>query len=122
VQSGQAQIIGRANDAISKHFISTAYFCAGDYAAKTVDALARFRKALSESATYANANRSKMIPLLVAYSGVEAKVLAEMPPVGAARQLESRLIQPLIDAALKYKSIAAPFPAKEMIDPNAFTT
>jgi NitT/TauT family transport system substrate-binding protein len=122
VQSGQAQIIGRANDAISKHFISTAYFCAGDYAAKTVDALARFRKALSESATYANANRSKMIPLLVAYSGVEAKVLAEMPPVGAARQLESRLIQPLIDAALKYKSIAAPFPAKEMIEPNAFTT
>jgi NitT/TauT family transport system substrate-binding protein len=122
VQSGQVQILGRANDAIGKHFISTAYFCSADFAAKNVDALARFRKGLSESAAYANANKSKMIPLLVAYSGVEAKVLADMPPVGVAGQLEPRLIQPMIDAAVKYKSIPAPFPAKDMIDPNALSS
>jgi NitT/TauT family transport system substrate-binding protein len=119
IQSGKVQIVGRANDAISKHFISTAYFCAADYATKNADVLARFRKGLSESATYANANRSKMIPLLAAYSGVEARVLVDMPPVGVANQLDPRLIQPMIDAAVKYKSIATPFPAKEMIDPNA---
>jgi NitT/TauT family transport system substrate-binding protein len=119
VQSGKVQIIGRANDAISKHFISTAYFCSADYAAKNADVLARFRKGLSEAAIYANANRSKMIPLLVAYSGVEAKVLAAMPPVGTANGLEPSLIQPVIDAAVKYKSITAPFLAKDMIDPNA---
>lgn len=119
VQSGQVQIIGRANDAISLHFVSTAYFCAADFAAKNADALARFRKGLSEAATYANANRSKMIPLLVNYSGVEAKVLTDLPAVGVASQLDPRLIQPVIDAAVKYKSITAPFPARDMIDPNA---
>lgn len=119
IQSGKVQIVGRANDAISKHFISTAYFCAADYAGKNPDVLARFRKGLTEAATFANANKSKMIPLLAAYSGVEARVLTDMPPVGVASQLDPRLIQPMIDAAVKYKSIPAPFPAKEMIDPNA---
>jgi len=121
VQSGQVQIIGRANDSIAKHFISTAYFCAADYAAKNADAIARFRKALTEAAVYANANRTKMIPLLVAYSGVDAKVLADMPAVGVATQLDPRLVQPVIDAAVKYNVITAGFPAKDMIDPSALT-
>jgi hypothetical protein len=29
------------------------------------------------------------------------------------------MIQPMIDSAVKYKSIGAGFPAREMIDPNA---
>jgi NitT/TauT family transport system substrate-binding protein len=121
LQNGQVQIFGRANDAIGKHFISTAYVCTADYAAKNVDVLARFRKALNEAAVYANANRAKMIPLLATYSGVDPKVVAaiEASPVGVASQLVPRMIQPMIDAAVKYKSISAPFPAKDMIDPNA---
>ena len=119
VQNGQVQIIGRGNDAIAKHFITTAYFCSAGFAAKNADALARFRKGLTQAATYANANRPKMIPLLVAYSGVDAKALADMPPVGAASQLEPRLVEPMIDAAVKYKIIPSSFPAKDMIDPNA---
>jgi hypothetical protein len=62
-----------------------------------------------------------MIPLLATYSGVDPKVVAaiEASPVGVAGQLVPRMIQPMIDVAVKYKSISAPFPAKDMIDPNA---
>ena len=118
---GKVQVIGHAQDAIGRHFIVTAYFCGGDYAAKNADVLGRFRKGLFEAAAYANANKPEMVPLLAKYSGVDAKVIAAMTPtnVGVAGQLDPRLIQPMIDAAVKYKSIPAPFPAKDMIDPNA---
>ena len=119
--SGKVQVIGHAQDAIAKHFIVTGYYCAADYAAKNADVLARFRKGLYEAAAYANANRGEMVPVLAKYSGVDAKVVAAMTPtiVGVAGQLDPRLIQPIIDAAVKYKVIPAPFPAKDLIDPNA---
>ena len=52
---------------------------------------------------------------------VDAKIVASMTPttVGVAGQLDPRMIQPIIDAAVKYKVIPAPFPAKDLIDPNA---
>ncbi len=123
LQSGKVQVIGHAQDAIAKHFIVTGYYCAADWAAKNADVLARFRKGLYEGASYANANRAEMIPVLAKYSGVEAKVIASMTPttVGVAGQLDPHMIQPIIDAAVKYKVIPAPFPAKDLIDPNALT-
>jgi ABC-type nitrate/sulfonate/bicarbonate transport system substrate-binding protein len=121
LQSGKVQVIGHAQDGIAKHFIVTSYFCSADYAAKNADVLARFRKGLFEAAAYANANRAEMVPLLAKYSGIDAKIVAQMTPttVGVAGQLDPRLIQPMIDVAVKYKAIAAPFPAKDVIDPNA---
>lgn len=121
LQSGKVQVIGHAQDAIAKHFIVTGYYCAADYAAKNADVLARFRKGLYEAAAYANANRTEMVPILAKYSGVDAKIVASMTPttVGVAGQLDPRMIQPIIDAAVKYKVIPAPFPAKDLIDPNA---
>jgi ABC-type nitrate/sulfonate/bicarbonate transport system substrate-binding protein len=121
LHGGKVQVIGHAQDGIAKHFIVTSYFCSADYAAKNADVLARFRKGLFESAAYANANRAEMVPLLARYSGIDAKIVAQMTPttVGVAGQLDPRLIQPMIDVAVKYKALAAPFPAKDVIDPNA---
>jgi hypothetical protein len=42
-----------------------------------------------------------------------------MPRSNAALSLDAALIQPVIDAAAKYKAIAAPFDAKTMIDEGA---
>jgi ABC-type nitrate/sulfonate/bicarbonate transport system substrate-binding protein len=121
LHGGKVQVIGHAQDGIAKHFIVTSYFCSADYAAKNADVLARFRKGLFEAAAYANANRAEMVPLLAKYSGIDAKIVAQMTPttVGVAGQLDPRLIQPMIDVAVKYKALAASFPAKDVIDPNA---
>jgi NitT/TauT family transport system substrate-binding protein len=123
LQSGKVQVIGHAQDAIAKHFIVTGYYSSAEYAAKNADVLARFRKGLYEAAAYANANRTEMVPILAKYSGVDAKVIASMTPttVGVAGQLDPRMIQPIIDAAVKYKVIPAPFPAKDLVDPNALS-
>jgi NitT/TauT family transport system substrate-binding protein len=122
LKSGKCEILGRAQDAISKHFVSTAYFCTADFAAKNVDVLSRFRRALYEADAYANANRGEMYSIIAKYSGVDREVLASMTPQVAAtspRQLNPRVVQPLIDAAAKYKAIPFQFSAKDIIDPNA---
>jgi hypothetical protein len=84
--------------------------------------MARFRRGLYEAATYANANFQQMVPLLAKYSGVDEKAIAAMslsPVATNPSQLDPKMIQPIIDAAVKYKALAATFPAKDVIDPNA---
>jgi NitT/TauT family transport system substrate-binding protein len=122
LESGKCQVLGRAQDGIAKHFIVTSYFCTAEYAAKNADVLARFRRGLYEAAAYSNANPSEMVPVLAKYSGVEAKTIASMvwaPVATSPKQLDPQLIQPIIDAAVKYRMLAAGFPAKDMLDPKA---
>lgn len=122
IQSGKVQIIGHAQDAIAKHFITTAYFCMADFAQKNADVMARFRRGLYEAAAYANAHPAEIAPVLAKYSGFEEKTVAAMvtTPIGTSpKQLDPRMIQPIIDAAYKYKALPSDFPAKDILDPNA---
>lgn len=122
LQSGKCQVIGHAQDAIAKHFIVTAYFCMGDFAQKNADVMARFRRGLYEAAAYANAHPAEMVPTLAKYTGFEEKTIAAMvvtPIAQSPKQLDARMIQPIIDAAYKYKALSSVFPAKEVLDPNA---
>jgi NitT/TauT family transport system substrate-binding protein len=124
LNTGKCRILGKTLDGIGKHFISTAYFCTSEYALANPDILARFRKALYESAAYANAHNSQMWPLIAQFTNVDETTVATMPwetlPT-SIRDLDPSMIQPLIDTSVKYKAIAAPFPAKEMIDPTLAT-
>jgi len=120
--SGRCKILGRTLDAIGNRFVITAYFCSADFAAKNADTLARFRKSMYESGAYANAHQSEIVPVIAKFTGVDAKTIAPMDietlPT-SSKDLNPRMLQPLIDAAMKYKAIPAGFPAKDMIDPNA---
>ena len=116
------RILGRTLDGIGKHFLNTAYFSTAEYAAAKPDIVARFRKALYEAGAYANAHHSEMFPVIAQFSGMDEKTVAETPwedQPTSYRALTPALIQPLIDAAVKYKAIPAAFPAKDMIDPSA---
>lgn len=121
LRSGKCRILGYPDDAIGRRLLVTAYFCTADYAAKNVDALARFRRAVNEAVLYANAHRSEMIPVIANYSKVDEATVAALTPalLAAPGALDPRLIQPWIDTAVRYHVIPKPFSAKEMIDPGA---
>jgi len=120
--SGRCKILGRTLDAIGNRFVITAYFCTADFSAKNADTMTRFRKSMYESGAYANAHQPEIVPVIAKFTGVDAKTIApidiEALPT-SSKDLNPRMLQPLIDAALKYKAIPAGFPAKDMIDPNA---
>ena len=122
LKSGHCRLIGSTLDGIGKHFISTAYCCTAQFASANPDVVTRFRQALFDSAAYGNAHHDQMWPVIAQFTGVDVKTVSavaweELPT--SDRALDPAMIQPLIDAAVKYKAIPAGFPAIQMLNPNA---
>jgi NitT/TauT family transport system substrate-binding protein len=115
LSSGKVKLFGRSFDAIAPHFIFAAYFCTTDYAAKNRDAILRFRRALYQSAAYADSHHSETVGVVAKFTGISPSVIASMTRTVAGTSLDPKLIQPLIDIAARYKVIAAPFDARTMI-------
>jgi len=123
IQSGKCRILGYPHEVLGPRSISTVYFCNTAFAQQNVAVLRSFRKGLDEASAYANAHHSEMFPVIAKYTGIELKTVASTTPnsLGSTAQLlDPRLIQPTIDFAERYKAIPKTFPAREMIDPNAF--
>ena len=77
--------------------------------------MARFTGVLRQAAQLANAHHPDTAALLADYFKGDPKVYASMARVEFADTLDPHDIQPLIDAAAKYKAIDRTFPAQEMI-------
>lgn len=125
IVSGKCRIVADPFAAIAPRFVSTVYACSSDFAARNPTVVAHFRKAINDSSAYVNQHVPEVLPLMAKFTGVDLAVLAGLPftRMGSSTSLtDARFtIQPLIDAAAKYKAIAQPYDAKEMIDPAALT-
>lgn len=119
IADGKCRLLGDSCGAVAHRFLATAYVTSADYAAKNPDVLARFRRGIAQSTAYANAHWAEMLPLIAKYTGSDMKVLQATPRDQLTTSLAGPLIQPLIDAAAKYKAIGAAFAARDLIDPNA---
>lgn len=117
LDSGKCRFLAHPFDAIAKRFAATLFFASRDYATKNPDVMARFRKAIAEGTAQADAHRAQALPLLAKYTGIDLATLASAKPNFNGATLDVRLIQPLIDVALKYGVLKTGFPAKEMFDP-----
>lgn len=121
IANGSCRLLGYSMS-VSRQYAATAYVCTPAYAGQNAEALARFRKALSEASVYANGHRAEMIPILAKTTGVDPKTIAAVSPstLGIAAELrDPSLFQPLIDLAERYKAIPKGFPYTELIDPKA---
>ena len=120
VNSGKCRVLSHPEDVFGKVSLATAYFSSSDGAAKNVSAMARFRKAMDESSAYASAHKQDLIPIVAKFSLTDPKLITFPTLARATDLLDTRLTQPTIDVAAKYKAIAKAFPVKEMIDPGVF--
>lgn len=120
---GKCRVVADPFAAIAPSFVSTVYACSADFAAKNSEVVARFRKVLGESSAYVNQHVPEMLPMLAKFTGIDLAVLTNLPfsRMGSSTTLKDAYttIQPLIDAAAKYKLIAHPYDAKELVDPAA---
>ena len=122
IGGGTCRILGYQMSVFGKQYVATAYITTKVFAVQNADTLTRFRRGLSEAATYANAHRSEMIPIIAQTSNIDPKQIAAMPPsmAGTVAQLhDSRMFQPIIEQAVRYKVIERSFPYAELIDPAA---
>jgi NitT/TauT family transport system substrate-binding protein len=123
VAAGKCRIIADPFAAIAPRFVSTVYACSSNFAATKPAVVARFRKVINDSSAYVNQHVPEVLPLMAKFTGADLSVLAGLPftRMGTSTSLKDAraTIQPLIDAAAKYKTIAHTYDAKEMIDPTA---
>lgn len=117
LDSGAAALIGRTFDAIGPHFIQACYFVTTDFATKNRDVCERFARAIAEAGAYCNAHHDATVELLSDFTKVAPQTIRHMTRTEIGTTLDPREIQPVIDSAAKYKLIAAPFDARDMIAP-----
>ena len=120
--SGGCKEIGYPLDVFGKQYVATAYVTTPAFAAANAATLARFRRSLSDASVYANAHQAEMLPLLASFTGVDPAQLASVTKmvVGTAPNMrDPNMFQPMIDAALKYKTITSGFRYTELVDPAA---
>lgn len=115
VASGKVRVIGRPDDAIARRFLITGWFATADYVQKNRPALERFGQVVRQAAAYTNKHHAETVDLISAFSGMDAAVVAQMTRATVAYGLDARDVQPVIDAAAKYKAIDHSFDAQELL-------
>lgn len=115
LDSGNAKLLGRSFSAIAKHFLIAGWFTTSDFLAKHPETVRRFVGALHQAAAYTDAHRAETVALLANYSHIAPETIRRMVRSTAGSVLDPKDIQPIIDAALKYKIIDKTFAAQELI-------
>jgi NitT/TauT family transport system substrate-binding protein len=100
-------------DAIGKDFSEGGFFATADFVKTHLDVVRRFSAAVNEASRWANANQTTSGLILQKYSGISSADLKHR--VHYHDKLDPARIQPLINAAAKYGTLKAPFPAADLI-------
>jgi NitT/TauT family transport system substrate-binding protein len=115
IDSGKARLLSHMQDAFGVNFLVTAWFTTTDFVAKNRVAVRSFVKAFRESAVYVNAHHADTVDMIAKFTAVEPAVIEKMARVTVGTVLDPKLIQPVINAAAKYKAIANAFDARELL-------
>jgi NitT/TauT family transport system substrate-binding protein len=117
LDSGKTRVLGRLFDSIGSRFMYTGWFSTLDWATQNRPLLDRFRAAFRAAAIYSNAHHAATVNISSTFTLIDPQVVAKGTRVTAATALDPKLIQPVIEACAKYKTIPASFDARDMIDP-----
>jgi NitT/TauT family transport system substrate-binding protein len=101
--------IGRGYDAIAKTLMISVWFTTYAWAEKHADEQRKFADAMSQTAVWAAANRVAAAKILEKWTKIQVPEIHTI----SARRYDPALIQPICDAALKYKMIDSPMNAKD---------
>ncbi len=115
LDSGKLRALGHPFDAIANRFMQAAWFVTEDFAAKNRGTVERFARVMHEASVYANAHHAETAPMLAALTKLDPSTIARMPRANNALALDPALVQPVIDLAVKYRSIPQTFDARAML-------
>ena len=113
-KKGDARILADGDDAIGQKYTSTGWYATTQWARAHPELVSRFALAMNESARWANANQTKVTPILVKELKVDPALSAAAHRPYFVDRLVAEQIQPWIDVTAKYGKFAT-FPASELI-------
>jgi NitT/TauT family transport system substrate-binding protein len=113
--STDVKIFGKPYDAIAKQFNISNWFTTREWLAKNPDAAKRFVAAIYDAARWANTHHDESAAILSKYTKVDVERIKRMNRSAYATDLQPAMVQPVLDTAFKFKSLATPTSAASMI-------
>jgi ABC-type nitrate/sulfonate/bicarbonate transport system substrate-binding protein len=115
VSTGKVRIVGYPYDALGKRVAAGLLIANAGWVADHRDLVDRFLRVMQVASAYVGAHESEMGPMMAAYSGVDPTSITKAHHEIRGVAITPADLQPVIDAAAKYKVIPQPFPATELI-------
>jgi NitT/TauT family transport system substrate-binding protein len=117
VDKDRLRVLGKPYDVVSKTFPLTFFYARRDWLSANADAVNRLRKAVYETARWANAHHDETALIVERTAKMEPAVVNGMTRARFATTLEPQMLQPIIDIATAYKAVRQPIPAVNLIVP-----
>jgi NitT/TauT family transport system substrate-binding protein len=119
LDAGKVRLVHDTYTAIARTFLALGWLTTEDYAARNRDVVERFARTMHDANVYCNAHQSETVDMMAELGKQDPAVERRMKRILFAEYLTPGLVQPLIDAAARYKVIEGPFPAQELISSSA---
>jgi NitT/TauT family transport system substrate-binding protein len=113
----QVRILANALGALGDRFLVIGWVSSDTWLQKNPELAKRVAGVIAKSATWANSHRQESAQILARYMNIAPDQLESMPRAVYDDQarLNPRLVQPVIEAAVKYGSLAHTMPAANLI-------
>jgi NitT/TauT family transport system substrate-binding protein len=115
LDSHNFRIFAHSYDAIAPVFMYSAWFAANDYIENNRSTLATFSRTERQAAAYVNSHPAETVEALAAFTNTPAAEIAKMTRAMMATMLDPKLIQPVIDVCVRYKTIPSTFDGTAMM-------
>jgi ABC-type nitrate/sulfonate/bicarbonate transport system substrate-binding protein len=112
---GHVRFLGKPYDMVAKSFALSAFYARRDWLTANAPAVRRLIGVLYDTARWANAHQSDTAPMVAELTKTDVDVVRTMTRTRYATMLEPEMLQPVIDIATKYKAVARPIPATDLI-------
>ncbi len=114
--SGKLRVLAHTFDAVAPKFLFTAWFTTKAYAQANPNVIATFRRVVETTAAYTNTHHAETAEAIAAFTKLDPALVKTMARTECGTTIDTSLIQPVIDAALRYKNIPAAFDGRELLE------
>jgi NitT/TauT family transport system substrate-binding protein len=109
------RVLGRCYDVVAPSFYISAWFGSRDWIGKNPDAVRKLTAALYACASWANGHHDETAPILAKYAKLDLGRIRAMNRTRYATSLDPKLMQPVLDIAVRYQLIEKPVAAADLI-------
>jgi NitT/TauT family transport system substrate-binding protein len=102
-------------DGIAPRFMYTAWFTTKTYATANPAVVKNVAQALRKAADYCNGHHAQTADLIAKFTSLEPAQVAKMTRVEQGTTLDPKLVQPVIDTMLRYKTLTQPIEARDIM-------
>jgi NitT/TauT family transport system substrate-binding protein len=113
--SGKLRPLPGAFGAVAPQYLFAAWFSTKSWVHDHPDAARAFAQIVTEAAEYTNAHHDETAAMVSQFTSIPLAVVQQMTRTPSGTKLDPGQLQPIIDAAVKYKVLPHGFAAAEMI-------